>query len=207
MLAESFCSEANIITCLRLIGSLCCFVVAAVTSNYTLNIIGFLIHWIGDYIDGWYARRLKQETVFGAEIDLIADRLELIFFYVNFLHFRPYLYLPIVLYLIDYAFVDFYLSYQFNKFGIISPNYFFKVNQTVYFFNYSPGGKFVNSSVISILLIVLPHFGVGVHTFVPFFQIIVSLLAILLIAVKSWSIYTLCQNKDPLAQRRLKQTS
>lgn len=148
--------------------------------SFNYGLIGFFIHWIGDFIDGFYARKLKQETILGAEIDIIADRLEIIFFYVIFLHFRPHLFLPATLYLIDYAFVDFYLSYQFVKYDIISPNYFYKVDKTVYLLNYSPGGKFSNSSVVTLILIFLPQLG-----------IFMSLYATGLIIIKSYSVYRL----------------
>lgn len=148
--------------------------------NPTYNFIGFGIHWIVDFIDGFYARKFKQETILGAELDIIADRVEILFFYINFLYFRPYLYLPVALYLIDYAFIDFYLSYQFIKYNIISPNYFYKVNKTVYLLNYSPGGKFSNSSIVTLLLIFLPQL-----------NILVTIIVCILIGVKSYSIYLL----------------
>jgi CDP-diacylglycerol--glycerol-3-phosphate 3-phosphatidyltransferase len=177
---HSFFSEPNVITVIRVLGSLTFFALAIVHRNPTYNYIGFGIHWLVDFVDGWYARRWKQETILGAEIDIIADRLEIIFFYVIFLHFRPYLYLPVCLYLIDYAFIDFYLSYQFLKYDIISPNYFYKVHRRVYLLNYSPIGKFSNSSVVTLTLIFLPQ----LHPFV-------SVYACGLIAVKSYSVYLL----------------
>ncbi len=177
---HSFYSEANILTLVRLIVSLWCFILAIQEQSFTYCLVGFFVHWLGDFIDGFYARSLKQETILGAEIDIIADRLEIIFFYVVFLHFRPNLYLPATLYLIDYAFVDFYLSYQFIKYDIISPNYFYKVDRIVYLLNYSPGGKFSNSSVVTLTLILLPQLSV-----------IVSLYAVGLIIIKSYSVYRL----------------
>ena len=176
----SFYSEANILTLIRIVLSLAFFILAILKQSFTYSFIGFLIHWIGDFIDGFYARKLKQETILGAEIDIIADRLEIIFFYVVFLHFRPNLYLPAVLYLIDYAFVDFYLSYQFVKYDIISPNYFYKVDKIIYRLNYSPAGKFSNSSVVTLTLIFLPQL-----------SILVRVYATLLIVVKSYSVYRL----------------
>jgi CDP-diacylglycerol--glycerol-3-phosphate 3-phosphatidyltransferase len=176
----SFYSEANILTLIRLVLSLAFFILAILKQSFTFNFIGFLIHWIGDFIDGFYARKFKQETILGGEIDIIADRLEIIFFYVVFLHFRPYLFLPAALYLIDYAFVDFYLSYQFVKYDIISPNYFYKVDKRIYLLNYSPGGKFSNSSVVTLALIFLPQLSV-----------LVSIYATMLIIVKSYSVYRL----------------
>jgi len=163
-----------------LVISLAFFILAILNQSFTYNLIGFFIHWIGDFFDGFYARKLKQETILGAEIDIIADRLEIIFFYVVFLHFRPNLFLPAALYLVDYAFVDFYLSYQFVKYDIISPNYFYKVDKIIYLLNYSPGGKFSNSSVVTLTLILLPQL-----------SIFVSLYATGLIIVKSYSVYRL----------------
>lgn len=172
-----FYSEANILTLIRIVLSLAFFILAILKQSFTYCFIGFLVHWIGDFIDGFYARKFKQETILGAEIDIIADRLEIIFFYVVFLHFRPNLYLPATLYLIDYAFVDFYLSYQFVKYDIISPNYFYKVDKTIFRLNYSPAGKFSNSSVVTLTLIFLPQLSV-----------FVSIYATMLIIVKSYSV-------------------
>ncbi|MCD6165771.1 CDP-alcohol phosphatidyltransferase family protein [bacterium] len=186
---QCFYSVPNIITVLRLSCSLVFFVLAITQMNPTYNFIGFGIHWLGDFIDGFYARKFKQETILGAEIDIIADRVEILFFYVNFLYFRPYLFLPVVLYLIDYTFIDFYLSYQFIKYDIISPNYFYKVDKLVYLLNYSPGGKFCNSSIVTLLLIFLPQI-----------QIVATIIAAILIGVKLFSIYLL--NKKRLKTKR-----
>lgn len=177
---QSFYSEPNIITLVRLAASLTFFTLAIIKTNPTYNYIGLAIHWFGDVADGLYARKFKQETILGAEIDIIADRLETLFFYIIFLFFRPYLFFPAAVYIIDFAFVDFYLSYQFVKFDIISPNYFYKVDRTVYLLNYSPVAKFCNSTVVTLILIFLPQL-----------QIIALFSAFLLIAVKVFSIYLL----------------
>ncbi len=183
---ESFYSEANVLTLLRIAGSLYFFILAVLHANPTYNFIGLAIHLIGDYLDGLCARVCKQETIVGAEIDLIADRLEAVFFYVNFIYFRPGLFIPVAIYLIDYAFIDFYLSYQFQKYGIISPNYFYKVDKTVYRLNYSPIGKFCNSTVVVLLLIFLPQW-----------PILPGALATILVGVKSYSIYLLRVKMHP----------
>lgn len=185
---ESVFSEANILTLIRVTLSVSFFILAILTHKITYNYIGFLIHWIGDFVDGFCARKLKQETILGAEIDIIADRLEIIFFYVIFLNFRPYIYPAVMLYLIDYAFIDFYLSYQFIKFDIISPNYFYKVNKTVYQLNYSPVAKFCNSSVVTLLLIFLPHL-----------HLLAAVFATGLIIVKTYSIFLL--RKDHIKRK------
>lgn len=177
---QSFYSEANILTLTRLILSLVFYILAILKQNPNYNYIGFVVHSIGDFLDGFYARKFKQETLFGAELDIIADRLEMIFFYVIFLHFRPYLFLPVALFLFNYAFVDFYLSYQFVKYDIISINYFYKVDRIVFLLNYSNAAKFINSTIVALTLIFLPQLST-----------LVSIFALLLIAVKSYSVYRL----------------
>lgn len=163
-----FYSEPNIITLLRLGLSLTFFVMAIVHRSLTYNFIGLVIHWTGDILDGFYARKFSQETILGAEIDIIADRLAMVFFYINYLFFKPFLFLPITIYLLNFVYFDFYLSYQFIKYDIISVNYFYKVDKTVYRLNFSPVGKFCNSAVVTLILIFLTQlkllaviFGVG----------------------------------------------
>ena len=182
-------SEANLVTLLRLGGSLVFFVLAAVRGDPTANFIGLGIHWLGDVLDGALARRARQETVLGAEIDIIADRVEVLFFYVNFLHFHPEVAVAAGVYVLDFAFVDFYLSYQFLKFDLISPNYFGRVDRRVYLLNYSPGGKLVNSTAVILLLI-----------FLPARQAVAAVLACGLIAVKVYSIRRLARIRPGKAE-------
>lgn len=189
---QCFYSEPNILTLIRLVLSLSFFILAIIKRNPTYNFIGLGIHWFGDVLDGVYARKFKQETILGAEIDIIADRVETLFFYVNFLYFRPQLFLPAAIYLVDFAFVDFYLSYQFLKYDIISPNYFYKVDKTVYLLNYSPVGKFCNSAVVTLILIFLPQL-----------QIIAAIFASILIGIKTYSIHLL--NKKRLVDKKIHQ--
>lgn len=177
---DSFRSEPNIITLVRLVSSVIFFVLAVATSKETYNFIGLGIHWVGDWLDGVVARVFKRETILGAEIDIIADRVESLFFFLVFLSFHPQLYIPVVLYIFDFAFVDFYLSYQFIKFDIISVNYFYKVDRTVFLLNFSRAGKIINSAVVTLLLIFLPDY-----------PVIPSLLAVILIGIKGYSVWLL----------------
>jgi len=95
---------------------------------------------------------------------------------------------PTALWLVDSTkkpFVDFYLSYQFIKFDLISPNYFYKVDKNVYRFNYSPAGKFANSTIVPLLLIFLPRW-----------WIIALVWALGLIGLKLFSFYLLNKKKN-----------
>ncbi|HRD01709.1 MAG TPA: CDP-alcohol phosphatidyltransferase family protein [Candidatus Saccharicenans sp.] len=153
---ESLASGANLITLLRLVTSLIFFCLAAIYHLELYNYLGLGIHWLGDWLDGFWARTFQQRTIIGAEIDIIADRIESLFFFINFIFFHPGLALPVTLYIMNFAFVDFYLSYQFIKFDIISIDFFYLVDQKVYRLNFSQSGKFINSTVIPLLLILLP---------------------------------------------------
>lgn len=179
---KSLKSLPNLITLVRLATSLSFFTLAAIKQIPLFNFIGLGIHWAGDVADGLLARWRREETILGAEIDIIADRVESVFFYVNFLVFNPGLFLPITIYLLDFAFVDFYLSYQFIKYPIISPNYFNRVDERVYRYNFSPLAKFCNSTVVALLLI-----------FLPGWYYIATLFAAGLVAIKVRSIYWLRQ--------------
>ena len=177
---DSSYSFANVITLIRFVGSLVFFSLAIVKMNQTYNYIGLAIHWIGDVADGGFARFFKQETIFGAEIDIIADRVEFLFFYFIFFVFNPGLALPIVLFVINFAFVDFYLSYQFLKFDIISINYFYKVDKRVHRLNFNSISKPANTVVVT-----------GTLIFFPQFAWFASVFAVGLIVIKCYSIYRL----------------
>ena len=179
---ESTFSIPNVITIIRFVGSLVFFMLAIVKMDLTYNYIGLVVHWIGDIIDGNWARFFKQETIVGAEIDVIADRIGFLFFYVLYLIFKPELALPVALFVINFAFIDFYLSYQFLKFDLISINYFYKVDQTVYKLNFNFLGKAANTVVITLTLI-----------FFPQFWLFATVFAVGLIIVKSYSVYRLFQ--------------
>jgi phosphatidylglycerophosphate synthase len=181
---RAMASGPDVVTALRLAGSLVFFVLAAVRRDPVANFVGLGIHWLGDLADGFYARRTRQETIFGAEIDIIADRVETMFFYVNFINFRPAISVPAALYIVDFAFVDFYLSYQFLKYGLISPNYFDRVDRRTYLLNFSPAGKFMNSTVVTLLLI-----------FLPGWRAVAAAFAAGLIGVKTYSIVRLSRIK------------
>jgi len=187
---ESIFSIPNVITLIRFVGSIAFFVLAILKMNQTYNYIGLVIHIIGDVADGNYARFFKQETIFGAEIDIIADRVEFLFFYIIFLMFKPELAIPVALFIINFAFIDFYLSYQFLKFDLISINHFYKVDRTVHKLNFSLLAKPANTVVVTFILIFLPQFWLFAAVF-----------AAVLIVVKCYSIYRLHQ-LEPYKRRK-----
>jgi len=186
---ESLASGANLITVLRLLFSLLFFCLAAIYHRELYNYLGLGLHWLGDWLDGFWAKTFKQRTIFGAEIDIIADRVESLFFFINFISFHPGLAWPVALYMINFAFIDFYLSYQFIKFDIISVDFFYLVDRKVFKLNFSQPGKFANSTVIPLLLILLPDWW-------P----LALLLTVGLIVIKVDSIFLLRRKKSQTIQ-------
>ena len=86
---ESFFSVPNVITVIRLGGSTVFFALAIVEMNSLYNYIGLIIHYLGDVLDGFCARFFRQETILGAKIEIIVDRIEITLFYLMHLIFNP----------------------------------------------------------------------------------------------------------------------
>ena len=56
--------------------------------------------------------------------------------------------------LFEFMILDNYLSNQFLRWPILSPNYFYVVDRPIWRLNWSPPAKFFNSGMITILLLV-----------------------------------------------------
>ncbi|MBI5066013.1 CDP-alcohol phosphatidyltransferase family protein [Candidatus Woesearchaeota archaeon] len=61
----------TVLSWLRMIVTLICYVLLFYDKN--LFVIGVFFCAITDFLDGFLARKLKQETVFGAKLDSVAD--------------------------------------------------------------------------------------------------------------------------------------
>lgn len=151
---ENVFTWANIVTALRAVLGAAVFAVAAITHSDTWNFAGLAIYWVLDILDGFLARWLKQETRLGAQLDIFSDRLLVAFFYMNYLSMRPGLVVPITLFLMQFMVIDQYLSNQFMRWPILSPNYFYKVDSLIWKLNWSPVAKALNTGLVTILLIV-----------------------------------------------------
>ena len=144
---------ANIVTGVRAVAGMIVFGIAAWKQSEAWNFAGLAVYWVLDVVDGFLARKLGQETRLGAQMDILADRLLVAFFYLNYLKLHPAMVTPVALFLFQFMFVDHYLSNQFMRWPILSPNYFYRVDRTVWLLNWSVPGKLVNSLVITALLV------------------------------------------------------
>ena len=150
---EPWFTWANLVTAVRLVAGMAIFAYAAVAQSETWNFVGLGVYWALDVVDGFLARRFDQETRLGAQMDILADRLLVAFFYLNYAVLHPHLIVPIALFLFQFMGIDHYLSNQFMRWPIKSPNYFHLVDRTVWAWNWSPAGKLLNSAVVTAVLV------------------------------------------------------
>ncbi|HSN77293.1 MAG TPA: CDP-alcohol phosphatidyltransferase family protein [Anaerolineae bacterium] len=129
---EDLRTAANAVTLTRLVVVTALFAASAYLRNPLLNLAGLAVYWLGDVADGFLARRLDQETLFGAQWDILADRMSVAFFYLNYLVLYPTLAPVIVLFLLQFMVVDHYLSNQYLRWPIMSPNYFRQVDRRIW---------------------------------------------------------------------------
>lgn len=147
---------ANVATTLRLVLGLGAFCIALLERSMMWNYIGLAIYWSLDIADGWLARRFKQETLFGAQYDILADRIQVAFFYLIYASMYPHKVVVITLFLLQFMVFDHYLSNQFLRWKIISPNYFYRVDKYIFNLLWSKLGKAANTGLVTLLIILVP---------------------------------------------------
>ncbi len=149
---EPWLTAANVVTAIRTVVCLVLFAAAARSHSASLNFGGLAVYWGLDILDGWLARRLDQETRLGAQFDILSDRLLVAFFYFNYLHWHPEAALPVLLFLTNFMLLDHFLSNQFLRWPIRSPNDFHEVDRVIHLLNWSPLGKATNSGLVTVAL-------------------------------------------------------
>ncbi|MEM7589049.1 MAG: CDP-alcohol phosphatidyltransferase family protein [Myxococcota bacterium] len=151
-----WCTWANLVTLIRTVIGLLVMAIAWEKQSQTLNFVGLAIYWSLDILDGWLARKLNQETRLGAQFDILADRLLVAFFYFNYLKFHPHAILPVTLFLFEFLLLDHFLSNQFMRWPLLSPNYFYQVSPQLWRLNWSTPAKAINTGFVTLLLLVAP---------------------------------------------------
>lgn len=150
---ESWGTWANLVTAIRLVAGLAIFAYAAVERDEIWNFIGLGVYWLLDVLDGFLARRFDQETRIGAQLDILADRVLVAFFYLNYVALYPHLMVPVAMFLFQFMGIDHFLSNQFMRWPLKSPNYFYLVDRTIWAWNWSPAGKLLNSAAVTAALV------------------------------------------------------
>ena len=158
---ERLLTGATVITFVRTIASVVLAAMAAHQQSLTLLVVALSVYWVGDMLDGFYARVRDCETRIGAVLDIMCDRLNAAAFYIGLAWLEPELSPAIFVYLAEFMVVDTFLSIAFLAWPIRSPNYFFVVDRTIWLWNWSKPAKAVNSALFAVLLLVTGWMWVG----------------------------------------------
>jgi len=182
---EPWRTWANLVTLVRAVAGLALFALAAARGSEPLNFIGLAVYWVLDIADGAVARALGQETRLGAQIDILADRLLCFFFYFNFMSWHHEAIVPVSLFMFQFAFLDHFLSNQFVRWPILSPNYFHAVDRVVWALNWTGPAKVVNGALMACLLVLAGSVWAA------------SAVSVLMMALKVYSIRRLSRLPQP----------
>ena len=158
---ERLLTGATVITAVRTIASVVLAATAAHQQSLTLLVVALGVYWVGDMLDGFYARVRDCETRIGAVLDIMCDRFNAAAFYIGLAWLQPDLSPAIFLYLAEFMVIDCFLSIAFLAWPIRSPNYFFVVDRTIWLWNWSKPAKAVNSALFAVLLLVTGWMWVG----------------------------------------------
>jgi CDP-diacylglycerol---glycerol-3-phosphate 3-phosphatidyltransferase len=161
---ERLLTGATAITFVRTIATLVLSMWGAYDENLTLLVAGLVVYWVGDTLDGEWARWFDCETRIGGLIDMVSDRLSCGAFYVGLAWLQPAPFffsdepmeligIPVAVYLFEFMVIDMFLSLAYLAWPIRSPNYFYVVDRRIYLWNWSRLGKAANSGLFAVLLL------------------------------------------------------
>ncbi len=193
--AERLLTGATVITFVRTLATLVISLWGAYDESLTLLVVGLVVYWVGDSLDGEWARWFDCETRTGAVVDMMCDRLSCGCFYLGFLWVQTdpettaLMALPVGIYLFEFMVIDMYLSLAFLAWPIRSPNYFYDVDRRIYLWNWSRLGKAANSGLFAVLLLVTGWWWLGL------------VIALALLVLKCVSLRWLLQLGLPVPER------
>jgi CDP-diacylglycerol--glycerol-3-phosphate 3-phosphatidyltransferase len=161
---ERLLTGATVLTFVRTIATLVLSMWGAYDESLTLLVSGLVVYWVGDTLDGEWARRFDCETRIGGLIDMVSDRLSCGAFYVGLAWLQPapllfsdepmeLIAIPVAVYLFEFMVIDMFLSLAYLAWPIRSPNYFYVVDRRIYLWNWSRLGKAANSGLFAVLLL------------------------------------------------------
>ncbi len=185
---ERLFTSATLVTFVRTLISLGLTLYAAANEDKTLLVIGLVVYWVGDTLDGEVARWRNCETRIGAVTDMLCDRLNCAAFYLGLVWLEPIMAIPVSVYLFEFMVIDTFLTLAFLAWPIRSPNYFYVVDRRIWLWNWSRVGKAANSGLFAVLLLVTGWWWLGL------------IIALGLLALKFVSLRWLLQLGLPLPQ-------
>ncbi|MCH7229575.1 CDP-alcohol phosphatidyltransferase family protein [Glycomyces sp. L485] len=146
----------NTITIVRTVAAMILAVLAVTEAGVALAVAAYVVYWIGDILDGLFARLLDQETRAGAVLDIVADRGCTSMCAAALLVLRPDMALPLAIFLVQFMVLDCMLSLAFLYWPVVSPNYFYEIHRGVHRWNWSPPAKALNTGGLVVLVLLSP---------------------------------------------------
>ena len=159
--SERLFTSATIITLVRTPIAAAPCLWAIHTRSLTWLVVGLVLYWIGDSIDGEVARWRNCESRIGSVMDMLCDRFNCACFYLGLAWLQPDMALPVAVYMFEFMTIDAFLSLAFLAWPIRSPNYFFVVDEKLWRWNWSRPGKAANSGAFAVLLLVTGWWWLG----------------------------------------------
>jgi phosphatidylglycerophosphate synthase len=150
---ESITTWANAMTLVRTSIAVPLGVFALVEASMTLLVAAYGTYWLGDMMDGWLARRFDQETRIGAVLDIISDRACCGVLVCVLAVIHPHMWPALAVFLLQFMVLDCVLSLAFLRWDLVSPNYFYRVDRTVWRYNWSPPAKTVNTVAVVVAVL------------------------------------------------------
>jgi len=150
--SEPVATPANAVTLVRTVAAVGIGVWALVEASLPLVAAGYAVYWAGDILDGAVARWLRQETRQGGVFDVVSDRACTSVLAAGFLVVRPEAAVPLGVFLVQFMVLDCMLTLAFLHWPIVSPNYFWVVDRTVWRLNWSPPAKAANTGAVVVFL-------------------------------------------------------
>ncbi|MPZ64179.1 MAG: CDP-alcohol phosphatidyltransferase [Pseudonocardiaceae bacterium] len=152
-LAEIWWTAPNVVTWTRTVGTVVLCGAAIVAGDQLLLLAALLCYWVGDIADGLLARLSNRETRTGAVLDVLADRLCVCLVVVTYVTSHPAAILPAGTFLLQFVVLDASLTLAFRNWSLLSPNYFFLVDATVFRLNWSPVAKAINTGAVVLVVL------------------------------------------------------
>jgi phosphatidylglycerophosphate synthase len=156
-LREQVVTWANGLTLARAAIATTILLVAVVEQSHDLLLAGLAFSMVFDFLDGQVARRYERETVFGAQLDGIADRIATALVAAGIVSMDPGLPTAIAATAvwIQFGVVDQLLTSQFLRFGLWSPDHFYYLGkphgERVWRWNWSAAAKLASNLPIVVL--------------------------------------------------------
>lgn len=146
---------ATLLTLARGALSLAILLAAIAERSQALLLLGLTVSMSLDVLDGYIARKRRAETILGAQLDGVADRLTALLVLAGALYMSPGTEAVVVASLVwaQYGMVEQLLNGQFLRFGLWSPDHFYEASEPIWLLNWSGLGKAVSG--VPVILVAL----------------------------------------------------